>query len=376
MHKMLGRVLVLSIASLVAHQVGYAAQQSAAGGTPPDGPYTVCVATNPGQYVSAPFASAGQPSIQERNNWEAAFAKFVLQKYNVIIVGSTTCVTYRNRAIADDAVKRVSASQLKAIGTGWNPSVVTSAAPVPTGALGICFSDPGRPPVYYSGEIRLDFDIAKQNDKGAQDPRIPELTQRYQQEFLAFLKSKYGYANTGAYPTACQLNMKLEPEVTALKARLASQAPSAKFIETGWLPGSSPAPAPAASASAPAATPAAGGPSTGIAGVYTGSYICGGRVRYLKLTVTGPENGLVTAHFTAYFPPDAHDKVYTFTSNGRLDPATGKFKLIPLKWDTAEPPNVVMVGMTGTFDPKANKVTGTIDYSGCTTFEAMRGRDN
>ena len=47
---------------------------------------------------------------------------------------------------------------------------------------------------------------------------------------------------------------------------------------------------------------------------------------------------------------------------------------IPLKWDTLAPSNIVMVGMTGTFDAKANMVTGAINYAGCTTFEAMRRR--
>lgn len=70
--------------------------------------------------------------------------------------------------------------------------------------------------------------------------------------------------------------------------------------------------------------------------------------------------------------PDIQDAV----ASGQFDPATGKFKLTPLKWDTPAPPNIVMVGMTGTFDGKTNKVTGTIDYAGCTTFEAMRGRDD
>jgi hypothetical protein len=37
---------------------------------------------------------------------------------------------------------------------------------------------------------------------------------------------------------------------------------------------------------------------------------------------------------------------------------------------------MMMVGMTGTFDPKTNKVTGTVDFTGCTTFESTRGHDD
>jgi len=375
MQKILCRVLVLSIAVLIAGHATEAAQQSApARGTPAADAFTVCFVNNPnGEYLSAAFASSPQPSFQERQDWIAAFIKFVEHKYNVVFVGNTGCSQYRNRAGVDTVLNAANDPKNRIIRTDWIPgmAVVANAAAESSGTWAICYSDGGRSPVYYSGDIHLDFDVAKQAEKGAQDPRVVALTEQYQKQFLAFLQSKYGFTSSGAFPASCQFNMTRALEITALKARMTSQFPGAKFIETGWLPGSSPTLA----ASAPAPPPAAAAaPGTGIAGVYTGTYICGGRTRSLKLTITGPENGLVTAHFTAYYPPDARDKAYTFTSNGRLDPATGQFKLIPLKWDTAEPANVMMVGMIGSFDAKANKVTGKIDAPGCTTFEAMRGR--
>jgi hypothetical protein len=361
------RALTIAITILTGHLAVEAQQPPAARGAGSGDKYVVCTGNGAGtQYVSAAFAGGAQPSGQDRANWNVAFGKFIRQKYGVL--STANCIVYNTRALADDALERLHDLPGKVIETGW--TIGAGVAEEPAGMFAICYSDASQSPMYYSADIHLDFASAPQREKATQDARTVALRDQYQKEFLAFLQNKYGYRNTGAYATTCRFDMKYQAEVTALKERIATQAPAVKVTETGWLPGTALPPA-----AAPAVVPPARGTAKGIAGVYTGSYVCGGRTRSLKLEIAGPENGFVTAHFTAYIPPESHDKPYTFTSRGQFDPATGRFKLTPMKWDTAAPPNIVMVGMTGTYDEKADKVTGKIDYSGCTTFEAMRGRE-
>jgi hypothetical protein len=47
-----------------------------------------------------------------------------------------------------------------------------------------------------------------------------------------------------------------------------------------------------------------------------------------------------------------------------------------MKWEGAEPPNYVMVGLNGTVNPQSGRLSGKVDYSGCGNFEAMKGRDD
>jgi hypothetical protein len=341
------------------------------------GKYVVCqVSASTGQYFTEAFAVPATVSDQDRVTWEVAFGKYVLQKYGVSAGGG--CLVYQSQTLAEAAIKRSrdSAGQAKVVFTDWTPATAAATAePAPSGMYGICYSDGGQSTVYYSGDIHVDFQSAPQTERSAQDPRVVELANRTRQQFLAYLQKTYGYKPASAYPATCQYNMRYKSEVTALKDRFTTRFPQDKFVETGWLPGTE-----SATAAPPqAAVPAAAAPSSAasIAGVYAGSYICGGRTRSLKLELSAPDStGLVTGHFTAYQPPESHDKPYTFLANGRLDPATGKFKLMPLKWETRAPPNMMMVGLTGTFDAKANKVTGTIDFTGCTTFEVRRGGDD
>ena len=311
----------------------------------------------------------GTKENTDKTLWTIAFTNYLAAKYEPAEV---YCTTYGSLAQAQHAhdVATQQQNPSKVVETEW---VYKGAEPGPSagpaGMFGLCFSDPGQSPVYYSGDLHVDFEPVRQNDKVALDQRVVDLSNRSQQQFLAFLQKTYGYKNPGSYPTTCQFAMKDRSEISALKDRLKGRFPQAKFVETGWLPGTD------NSAAAPAQkpAPAAPTPQASIAGTYTGSYICGGRTRSLTLAISGPENGLVTVHFTAYQPPESHDKPYTFVANGQFDPATGKFKVMPLKWETPAPPNIVMVGLTGTFDAKTNRVTGTIDFSGCTTFEARRG---
>jgi hypothetical protein len=236
-----------------------------------------------------------------------------------------------------------------------------------SGQYVLCYSDPSQSTLYLSSDFHIDVapgpdGKSQATDNGASANALADLRSK----FLAFIQKQYGYRSTSSYPAYCQ-GSQLEDDVTNQRETLHSRFSKVKFVETGWHPGAD------SSAPAPASSPVAAAPQASIAGTYSGSYICGGRTRSLTLVLSGPENGLVTAHFTAYQPPESHDKPYTFLANGHFDPATGKFKLMPLKWETPAPPNMMMVGLTGTFDAKTSTVRGTIDFTGCTTFEVRRG---
>ena len=117
-------------------------------------------------------------------------------------------------------------------------------------------------------------------------------------------------------------------------------------------------------------------PQKAINGVYVGTYTCAKGPTDMKLTLSAPEYGLLTATLTFYLPPGSRNKAYTYSLNGQFDPASGKFILNPLKWETPAPPNYLMSGLKGIFDPQGTKVSGIVDYTGCGRFEAMKGRDD
>lgn len=226
-----------------------------------------------------------------------------------------------------------------------------------------CTSDPAAHTRYYS----LMF-------------KVPGTGVNYQQMsngFGQFLAQKYGVKSTATCfgdPDKSQAQYRVKQTVGQLKMSKWT------LIQTKWTYNGAPSEGEAmdASSSSPAPSPAnsAPTPKNSIDGDYVGTYACAKGPTDLKLTLKAPEYGLLTGTFTFYLPPGSHTKAYTFSLNGHFDPKSGSFNLNPLKWETPPPPNFMMVGLKGSVDANAGKVSGVVDYTGCGRFEAMKGRDD
>lgn len=225
-----------------------------------------------------------------------------------------------------------------------------------------CTSDPAAHTRYYSEMFKVswkDADGRKMSDS-----------------FQQFLSQKYGVKSTAACfgdPEQSKAQYRIKQQVEQLHISKWT------LVQTKWTYNGAPSEGIAVEASS--SNPASPGSSSAssknaIEGVYTGTYVCAKGPTDLKLTLKAPEYGLLTGTFTFFVPPGTHNKAYTFSMNGHFDPASGKFNLNPLKWEGAEPPNYLMVGLTGAVDAKAGKVAGVVNYTGCGRFEAMKGRDD
>ncbi len=110
--------------------------------------------------------------------------------------------------------------------------------------------------------------------------------------------------------------------------------------------------------------------SGGMTGTYSGSYRCGQRVMDLKLTLVQSAQGGLSGTFT-FSLPGAQNTPYTFSVAGTFNPASQRFTLTPVKWETAAPPNFGMVGLAGMFD--SNELTGNVTLNtSCSTFNVER----
>jgi hypothetical protein len=111
-----------------------------------------------------------------------------------------------------------------------------------------------------------------------------------------------------------------------------------------------------------------------LTGTYTGTYryACGQGVTSLKLTLVSTPGGSVFGTFTLYLPPGTQKDAYTYSLQGAINPGTLKFTLTPVKWETAAPANVPMLGVNGTFD--SNELAGMLTGGNtrCTTFDVER----
>ena len=227
-----------------------------------------------------------------------------------------------------------------------------------------CTSDPGPHTRYYSEMFKVEWKAAD-NRKMANG-------------FQQFLAEKYGVKSTaGCFgdPDKTQAQYRVKQTVGQLKMSKWT------LVQTNWTYSGAPSEGEAvdASSSSPPTSASAGSNSSqgnAIDGVYTGTYVCAKGPTDLKLTLKAPEYGLLTGTFTFYVPPGTHNKAHTFSLNGHFDLASGKFTLNPLKWEGPEPPNYLMIGLTGAIDAKAGKVEGVVNYTGCGRFEAMKGRDD
>ena len=118
------------------------------------------------------------------------------------------------------------------------------------------------------------------------------------------------------------------------------------------------------------ALPSAQAPGA-LTGTYTGASQCAQGATNLKLTLLATPDGGVFGTATVNLPPGTQN-AYTYSIQGTFSAATRKFVLTPVKWETAAPPDLAMLGLSGTLD--SNELTGTLSGGGCTTFNVERAR--
>lgn len=211
-----------------------------------------------------------------------------------------------------------------------------------------CTSSPATKTRYYSG-------IFEVPGKGVDYQQISN-------GFAQFLAQKYGVTGDAVCfgdPDQNTVRTKVQKEIVQLRAV------NWTTVQTSWTYNGAPA--------APLPPPPPKPTASAVNGVYVGSYICAKGPTDLRLTLTLNENSMLNGTFTFYLPPGSHTKAYSFSLGGPFDQASGKFNLYPSKWETPAPPNFMMVGLKGAYD--GGKVSGTVDYTGCGKFEAMKGRD-
>ena len=109
-----------------------------------------------------------------------------------------------------------------------------------------------------------------------------------------------------------------------------------------------------------------------LTGTYTGASQCAQGATNLKLTLLATPDGAVFGTVTVNLPGGTQKDGYTYSIQGTFSPATRKFVLTPVKWETAAPPNSAMFGLSGTFD--SNELTGILSGGGCTSFNVERLR--
>jgi tetratricopeptide (TPR) repeat protein len=108
-----------------------------------------------------------------------------------------------------------------------------------------------------------------------------------------------------------------------------------------------------------------------IAGTYVGRYICG-RVIGMHLALESAGPGRVSGVFT--FSNDggtAANAIGAFRVAGTFDPQTRALRLQPGEW-VKSAAGWTAIGLSGTYDPEASTIKGSIASASCTAFEVVR----
>jgi hypothetical protein len=105
-----------------------------------------------------------------------------------------------------------------------------------------------------------------------------------------------------------------------------------------------------------------------LAGRWKGTYACGETTLSLVLSFSETDNGQLEGEYH-FGPTDKSPDVPTgsYTIFGEYDANSGEITLNPLEW-IRQPPNYVMVGLSGTIDATRSTMTGQIDYEACGEF--------
>jgi hypothetical protein len=351
----------------------------------PASSYVLCTASGGSDkraFASAIFKAGGEEHLVI----EQAFLKYLVTTFGPGVSHNTSCMKERYlenpQRYINSMKNQAPGNGFKVVDTGWtyNGAEPVTAANAgsgdadPDASAGgqyvLCYSDANESPLYFSANFHLDVPPAPgaqsgHTDHGRSAKAIADLTQ----EFVRFLQKQYGYRSAISIPAYCDgsaSSTKPDEERQIMHERFSKL----KMIETGWKPGAAPPTVAAGVPSAPA------NPYSSVGGVYTGTYTCAKGPVDMKVKLSLNESSILTGTMTFYLPPGSHTKAYTFSLGGPLNQTSGSFNLRPMRWEGAEPPNYVMVGLNGTANPQSGRISGKVDYSGCGNFEAMKGRED
>jgi hypothetical protein len=117
-------------------------------------------------------------------------------------------------------------------------------------------------------------------------------------------------------------------------------------------------------------------PPAALTGIYTGEFLpCSEREDFttLKLTLLVTPDGGVFGTFTFFLPAGTQKDAYSYSLQGRLNPAKMEFTLVPVKWETTAPPGFNMMSLSG-FSVRANELAGSFTLNGkdCGSFLVRR----
>ena len=109
-----------------------------------------------------------------------------------------------------------------------------------------------------------------------------------------------------------------------------------------------------------------------VVGIWQGQYHCGQGVTRLKLTIIDRGKGEIGAEFSFSATTDNTGvPAGTFLLKGRYQKSRRELTLKPYRW-LKRPRGYFAVGLTGTYDPATNSLTGSVDHESCEWFEVTR----
>ena len=111
----------------------------------------------------------------------------------------------------------------------------------------------------------------------------------------------------------------------------------------------------------------------GVAGEWTGKYICTQGVTALRLSVAQGAGNAITATFNfGPLPENPAVPKGAYQMSGTYDPSLHRVLLRGVKWIDA-PDGYVMVGLDGRLTQSGDKISGFVpDLLGCAEFEVRR----
>jgi hypothetical protein len=117
-----------------------------------------------------------------------------------------------------------------------------------------------------------------------------------------------------------------------------------------------------------AAAPASSQPTMTLTGKWRGSYSCLQGHTGLLITIEGPVGGVFTGEFS-FFALDDNPKVPKgrFAIAGTYNPESGSVSMNGQHW-IEQPPNYVMVDLSGKLSSDGRSIDGKVEYEGCTSF--------
>jgi hypothetical protein len=106
---------------------------------------------------------------------------------------------------------------------------------------------------------------------------------------------------------------------------------------------------------------------------WSGAYTCSQGLTKLDLTIhrNATTNGLAAVFSFSPHPANPGGSSGSFSMGGTYDPSAQAVDLDQVAW-IDEPPGYSMVDLTGQFDPAMQRISGEVQFSGCTTFEVQK----